>query len=39
MVCKKGLVLFLFLHRIYVLDICKDRLNKAILTNIQNISF
>ena len=32
--CKKGLVLFLFPHRTYVLDICRNCLTEAILTNI-----
>ena len=39
MICKKGIVLFLFPHRAYVLDMCYDRLAEAILTNIQNICF
>ena len=38
-VCKKCLILFLFLHRTYVLDICKNRLSEAILKHIQNICF
>ena len=32
--CKKGLVLFLFPHRTYVLDICRNCLTEPILTNI-----
>ena len=39
MICKKGIVLFLFPHRIYVLDICLNHLTEVILTNIQNICF
>ena len=39
LICKKGLVLFLFPHRTYVLDFCKNRLTEAILTNIQNVCF
>ena len=37
LICKKGLILFLFPHRTNVLDICD--LTEAILTNIQNICF
>ena len=37
MICKKDLVLFLFSHKTYVLDICLNCLSEAILTNIQNI--
>ena len=36
MICQKGLVLFLFHHRTYVLNICFNRLSEAIITNIQN---
>ena len=39
LIWKKGLFLFLFPQRTYVLDICKNCLNEAILTNIQNICF
>ena len=39
LISKKDLVLFLFPDRTYVLDICKNRLTEAILTNIQNICF
>ena len=39
MICKKGTVLFLFLHRTCVLYICKNCLIEGILTNIQNICF
>ena len=39
MICKKDIVLFFFPHRPYVLDICQNCLNEAILTNIQNIYF
>ena len=39
LICKKSLVLFSFPHRTYGLDICKNRLTEAILTNIQNICF
>ena len=31
LICKKGLALFLFPHRTYVLDICYNRLSEAIL--------
>ena len=34
-ICKKDFVLFLFPHRIYVFDICENRLIEAILTNIK----
>ena len=37
MICNKGLVLFLFPHRTYVLDVCLNRLSEGILINIQNI--
>ena len=37
MICKKDLVLFIFPHRRYVLDIQPQCLSEAILTNIQNI--
>ena len=39
MKCKKDLVLFLVPHRTYALDICKNRLAEAILTNMQIICF
>ena len=39
MICEKDIVLFIFPRRTYVLDICKNRLSEAILTNIQNICF
>ena len=34
---NKEHVFFLFTHKIYVVDICQNRLPKAILTNMQNM--
>ena len=34
-VCTKGFVLFLFPHRIYVLDICRKCLAEVIMINVQ----
>ena len=39
MICKKDHDLFLFFQSTYILDICKNCLTEAILTNIQNICF